>query len=172
MRLSMDASFDEGSLSEQSKWIDLKELSRMERRLARAERVLWGDPEEDREGLIELKNRHQNEINKFNALLMPDIHGNGGVVNDLNEVRYDRSRREKREGYFWHFVTAAFVQFLILIGLIVVNWDNIQGYIVLKQHIFQANAVERETKKAKAERAKRKLHKAVPHESTEESVQD
>jgi hypothetical protein len=148
-------------LSEQDKWIDPKELLRLERRLARAERALWGDPDEDREGLIESQNRHQIEINKFNALLMPDIHGNGGVVNDLNEVRYDRSRREKREGYFWHFVTAAFVQFLILIGLIVVNWDNIMGYIVLHQHMYQAQSVERETKKLKAQRAKRKKHKVV-----------
>lgn len=138
--------------------------------LLKVDRILRGDPERDLDGLIEMIKEHQKEINKFNALLNPDHLGQGGLLNDLREVLGSRQRSEKREGYLWKFATAVVVQFLILIGLIVVNWDKIQEYVVLHQHIHAAAAIEKNTKKLKARRARKVKTKSEP--ATEEQGQE
>lgn len=144
-------------------------LDKIDDALDALDKLIRGEPEEGREGILEALHLAQREINKFNAVLNADIHGNGGLRNDINSLLDKRARSEKREGYFWHFATAAFVQFLILIGLIVVNWDRIQWYVMVKQHTFQAESVERETKRMKAERAKRrKVHHEQPSENVPE----
>ena len=156
------------------------ELDEIQERLAKDDRILRGDPEEDHEGLQEAINRHQVLLNKLNAILNPDHLGNGGLLNDVREIKQDRERSEKREGYIWKFATAVIVQFLILTGLLIVNWDNIQGFIVLHEHIYQAAAIERDTKKRKAQRARKAKRKVVevpevqsePDESAEPDTQD
>jgi hypothetical protein len=136
------------------------ELDEIQAAIARDDRILRGDPEEDHEGLQEAINRHQVLLNKLNAILNPDSLGNGGLLNDVRDLKKDRDRSEKREGYIWKFATAVVVQFLILTGLLVVNWDNIAAFIVLHEHIYQAAAIEKDTKKRKVARAHRK-HKVV-----------
>lgn len=137
------------------------ELDQIQVKLEEFDHILRGDIEDDLEGLLESRNKIQIEINKFNALLMPDIHGHGGVVNDLNEILQNRTRREKRADHFWKFATAVFVQFLVLIGLLIVNWDRIQEYVVLHKHIYQAAEIEKETKRNKVKRIKKKRHAAI-----------
>ena len=132
------------------------ELDEIQEKLGQVDRIIRGDPEEKLEGLFEMLHHLQNEINKFNALFNPDIHGNGGLRNDINSLLDKRRRSETREGYIWKFVTALVVQFLILIGLCVVNWDRIQWFVMVKQHTYQAASVERETKRKKEQRAKKR----------------
>jgi hypothetical protein len=131
----------------------------VDERLARMDRIIRGDPEDKLDGLIEAIHQMQKEINRFNAILNPDHLGHGGLLNDIRSLMGRRERLTAREGYFWHFATAVFVQFIILAGLLIVNWDHIQAYIVLHQHIHQAATIESNTKKLKA---KRSAHKPRP----------
>lgn len=144
---------------------DLDEL-RLE--LAKVDRILRGDPEESKEGIAQSLDRLQAEINKFNRIFEKDHLGNGGLREDISYLMDDRRRHDRREDNAWKFVTAICVQFLILIGLLIVNWDHIQEFIVLHEHIYQAASIERDTKKKKAARAHRK-HKvvAVPEATNE-----
>ena len=64
------------------------------------------------------------------------------------------------------------VQSLILFGLLITEWDHIQAFFVLHEHIYQASSIEKDTKKMKAARAKKpkpkpvkaypRLHQALP----------
>lgn len=147
------------------------ELDEIQEKLREIDHILRGYPDEDLEGLIASRDKLATQVLKFNALLMPDIHGHGGVVNDLNEVLQNRTAREKRADHFWKFATAVVVQFLILIGLLVVNWDRIQEYIVLHEHIYQAASIEKDTKKRKALRAHKKRKAVEVPEASNESTE-
>lgn len=139
----------------------------------KVDRILRGDPEENKEGLNAAMDRQQAEIQKFNRIFDKDHLGNGGLLEDIRYLMEDRKRHEMRENNAWKLVTAICVQFLILIGLLVVNWDHIQEFIVLREHIYQAASIERDTKKRKVARTHKK-HKAVetPAEPVEPDKED
>lgn len=147
--------------------------------LVKIDRALRGDPEENKEGMAQSLDRLQAEIQKFNRIFDKDHLGNGGLLEDIRYLMDDRKRHERREDNAWKFVTAICVQSLILFGLLIVNWDHIQEFIVLHEHIYQAAAIEKDTKKRKAARARHK-HKAVevpevqgePTESTDSDTQE
>jgi hypothetical protein len=128
------------------------ELAKMDREIDKIDGILRGDADGD--GLVATLHALQREIQKFNGLLEYDSAGNPGMLRKIDLVLNDRDRAARREGYHWTFFTAAFVQFLILIGLLVVNWDKIREYVIIREHIHQAAAIERNTKALKAKRAR------------------
>lgn len=133
------------------------DLTTLREEMLKFDEILRGD--ENHDGLIEKVNLLSKEVNKFNALLYRDSAGNPGILKKIDAVLDDRERADKQTGYRWAFRTAFWpvvvVQLLVLIGLVVVNWDKIQEYIVLHEHIYQAAAIERNTKKLKAKRKKK-----------------
>jgi hypothetical protein len=135
---------------------------------AKFDRVLRGDPEENREGMAQSLDRLQAEVTKFNRIFDKDHLGNGGLREDISYLMDDRRRHERREDNAWKFVTAICVQFLILIGLLIVNWDRIQEFLVLHEHIYQAASIERDTKRKKAARARHKRKAVVIPEGPNE----
>ena len=133
------------------------ELAEVQTEQIRLDRILRGDPEDNLDGLIATMRILQKDVARFNSILDPDHTGHGGLLKDIEQLLGKRERWIKREGYLWTFLTAVVVQALILAGLVIVNWNDIKGYVILRQHIRQTEIVERQTKKAKAERdAKRK----------------
>ncbi len=141
-----------------------KDLADVQREHSRLDRILRGDPETNLEGLILTIHMLRNDVQKFNNVLYPDSTGHGGLLKDIESLIQKRGRSEKREGYFWAFLTAVSVQFLILIGLVIINWDRIGEYLTLHQHIRQAAKIERHTKALKAQRR----HAASVMEDTDE----
>ncbi len=142
------------------------ELDEIQGELAHLDRILRGDPEERQPGLLADLDRLETKVREFDSLLNADSAGNPGLLKKIDKVLDNRERAEKREGYHWTFWTAflpvVVVQLLILIGLVVVNWDHIREYWVIHEHIHQAAAIERNTKRLKARRARKPKPVAVP----------
>lgn len=131
-------------------------LDQIDDALDKLDKLIRGDPDEDREGIAEAIHMLQVEVRKFNRIFEKDSLGNGGLLADISFLMDKRKRHERREDNAWKYVTAISVQFLILIGLIVVNWANIQAYIMERQHIHDPKPISRDAKRLKAERAKKR----------------
>jgi hypothetical protein len=145
------------------------ELANIEKEQTRMDRILRGDPEEKLSGLIAELHQAQNEINKFNRAFDKDYLGHGGLVSFITYLHDQEKARDLQSGYRWGFLNTATITIgsvlcaiLALAGTIFLNWDSIQEKLLLRRHVREAAAVERTTKKLKADRAKaRKLRAAA-----------
>lgn len=126
-----------------------KELDEHDIEIAKHDRIILGDPENGKIGisaqidsLDNLVNELRAEYRSIKATLYGDHTGHAGIesrVDRLEDKKEIAARRaEKREGYFWHFVTAVSLQILFLAGVVVLNWDRIEDFYV--KHLKRAPA--------------------------------
>jgi hypothetical protein len=167
-RHSVDAGLVNLTSARKSSDID---LDRRKRDLVKVDKILRGDPERNIEGLIESINHLKTEVNKFNRILEKDYLGHGGLISFINYIVSQQRDQSKRTEYKWSFLNSAtvtlgtiIVALISLSGMVFLNWDKIHEYVILREHIHQAAAIESATKKLKPHKARRRKPPVVYEE--------
>ena len=126
-----------------------KELEDIDVKVESHERIILGDPENGKIGvaaqfdaLETLVNELRAELRNVRATLHGDHTGHPGLESRVDAMEGRRARRDLREGYFWHFVTALGVQALFVIALLILNWERVEDFIKSRLHHPPAQKIE------------------------------
>lgn len=139
------------------------------------DKVLRGDPEEGTDGLIArqhaLENLHNElraELGRIKQELFGDHAGGPGLTQRVDVLDGKRERLDKREGYFWHFVTAVAVQLLFLSAALVLNWERVEDFF--RRRFRHEPPAHMETKKRGRPRRQKPI--VMPETNDEPSTEE
>ena len=138
-----------------------KLIEELELDYAAFDRVLRGDAEEGTDGLIARQHTTENMVNELRAELRTlrtvvegDHTGTPGLKQKVDSLLGKRERSEKREGYFWHFITASVGSVLMVRTLLILNWERIEDFV--KAHWPHSAQVTQQQKKKHGGKKKQK----------------
>jgi hypothetical protein len=159
---------DDTSLDDRVRTVELL-YERLDSRVHSAETIT----NEARAEFRSIRDELKKDISNLRISIVGDAIGEQpGLRQDIAALKIAQTSKERREGYRWAFATAFWpvvvVQFLILAGLVLVNWDKIQEFILLHEHIHQAAVIEANTKKLKTKRAAGRKPRPPPQPVKEE----
>lgn len=100
-----------------------KELEDLDVRLHDTEQMLHGDTENS--GLIGRIETLEHQNAELRAIILTDATGEKGLQHDVQVLMSG----EKTSGERWKFATAFSVAIISLLGLLITNWQSIQGFI-------------------------------------------
>lgn len=146
------------------------------RKYVAIDKTIRGDSDLDTDGLIARMHVLENTVNLLRAELKAskgdlgrelkaldntvngDMAGNDGHEQRIRELEGKRKTKDKREGYFWHFIWATASGSVLVAGWLIMNWDHVENFSkAVWRHIHpQPVATEKATPK------KAKHHKPKP----------
>ncbi len=118
-----------------------KELDELDLLAQKHERIILGDPENNKIGisaqtdsLETLVNELRAEIRSLRATLYGDHTGHPGLEGRVDTLEDKRSAKERREGWAWDSFTKITVELLLVIAMLLLNWERIEDLIKSKIH--------------------------------------
>jgi len=139
-------------------------------RTTKLEQVVFGDPAENIAGLTEQLHSIQTELTRLIRLIDPDYAGKHGLLKDVaylmdrDDVRKRREERSRmREGWAWESVTKIIVEFLLVVGLLILNWERVEDFARSAWgHLHHSSATAQVAKAAKAKKGRKKKPIVLP----------
>lgn len=118
-----------------------KELDELDLLTQKHERIILGDPENDKIGisaqidsLETLVNELRAELRTLKATLYGDHTGHPGLEGRMDNLEDRRKSKERREGWAWDSFTKITVELLLVIAMLLLNWERIEDLIKSKIH--------------------------------------
>lgn len=118
-----------------------KELDELDLLTQKHERVLLGDAESHSIGISAqvdqqeiLLNELRAELRTIRATLHGDHAGNPGHEQRIERLEEKKTWREKREGWAWDSFTKITVELLLVLAMLLLNWERIEELIKSKMH--------------------------------------
>lgn len=157
-----------------------QELDDLDLKTQSHDRIILGDAENGKIGMSAqldanetLLNATRSELRNLQAVVFGDHTGHPGLdqrVTELEDKKKSKeSRAEKREGYFWHLVTAIVLQLFMLAGTAMLNWDRIEDFA--KKHWHRGPAVKAQVAKPKRPRKPKPIVvPEAPHDAASQDV--
>ncbi len=145
---------------------------------ARIDKFLRGDAEEDVDGLIARLHALETRVNEMRAVIgaltntvSGDHTGGKGHEQRINALEGKRGLSEKREGWFWHFVTTAVSGVILVLSYLILNWERVEDFTrIAWSHIHHAPIATQAPAKRKARKPKKKLPPIIVPEAGGESA--
>ncbi len=105
------------------------------------ERVILGDAEKHEIGISAqvdqqeiLLNELRAELRTIRATLHGDHAGNPGVEQRVDKLEDKKKWKERREGWAWDSFTKIAVELLLVVAMLLLNWERIEDLIKSKFH--------------------------------------
>ncbi len=135
-----------------------KELDDLDLLTQKHERILLGDAEEKKIGISAqidqqdiLVNELRAELRSIKSTIYGDHTGHAGLETKVEKLEDKRRWSEKREGWAWDSFTKIAVELLLVIAMLLLNWERIEDFFKARfGHPEQAPAAQ--THKARRKR--------------------
>ncbi len=118
-----------------------KEIDELDLLTQRHERIILGDPENGKIGISAQSDSLENLINELRAemrSLRADLYGDHtghiGLDSRVGRLEDKRARADRREGWAWDSVTKIIVELLVVIALLLLNWDRVEDFFKARMH--------------------------------------
>jgi len=113
-----------------------REVEDLELKYEGHDKILRGDPEHDTDGLVARLHTQENLVNELRAeygALKQTIRGyhdgSPGLEGRVDALEGIKKNRERKEGYYWQFITAVAVAIIGLVGIILTNLKEIKAHL-------------------------------------------
>jgi uncharacterized protein HemX len=126
-----------------------REIDHLHKALSEIDTLLRGDPDRDTDGVIARLHQLENAINLLRAIILKDAAGGRGLVSRVEALETGERSSDNR----WKFATAVVVAVLSFAGLLLTNWDRLEGF--LNSH-RKMDPLEKMIEKAKHPKARRR----------------
>lgn len=129
------------------------DLERVQRELKKLDKIIRGDPERDKRGMIETLNHLENEINKFNRIFDKDYLGQGGLVSFVTYLYNKEKGLTESQNYKWPFWATVLAAAISLLATGLTHRDDIMKWLP------KTGAMHFEQMFEKPKRPARRFHK-------------
>lgn len=136
-----------------------REVNLIHKSLSEIDTLLRGDPERDTDGAIARLHQLENSLNLLRAVILRDAAGGKGLIGRVESLESGERGADNR----WKFATAVAIAILSLFGLLLTNWDRLEGF--LNRH-RKADSLERIIENAKHPKTRHR-HIIIRSDSTD-----
>lgn len=105
------------------------DIERIQRELKKLDKIIRGDPERDKRGMIETLNHLENEINKFNRIFDKDYLGQGGLVSFITYIYNKEKGLGESRNYRWPFWATVLAAAISLLATGLTHRDDIMKWL-------------------------------------------
>ncbi len=127
------------------------QIDEIQERLKDIDDILRGDAKQDIGGLMQRLHLVETKVSSISAAIFADMHGRGGLVNDVADLKEGRLDLREEASNKWKFWTAVVVACITTTGFLIKMWPDIRGIFIddgktAYQHLTQPKILKKPTR--------------------------